>query len=112
MANKREQKRFIFRCETEFIANGVTYRGIASDFSLNGIFIRTTHPLVPDTISDMTVYLPEGMTSKLTGKVKRALKPSIGRVVGTPVRAFKHGMGIEIIKKDINYLNFIRSLLG
>ena len=24
----------------------------------------------------------------------------------------KHGMGIEITKKDINYLNFIRSLLG
>ncbi|MEK6582230.1 MAG: PilZ domain-containing protein [Nitrospirota bacterium] len=112
MANKRQQKRFIFRCETEFSANDATYRGIASDFSLNGIFVRTTHPLVPDTIIDMTVYLPEGMTSKLTGKVKRALKPSIGRVVGTPVRAFKHGMGIEIIKKDINYLNFIRSLLG
>ena len=112
MANKRQQKRFIFRCETEFIADGVTYRGIASDFSLNGVFIRTTHPFVPDTIMDMKVYLPEGLTSQLTGKVKRAIKPSIGRVVGTPVKALKHGMGIEIIKKDVNYLNFIRSLLG
>lgn len=112
MANKRQQKRFISRCETEFVVNDVTYRGIASDFSLQGLFIRTTHPATPDTIVDITIYLPDGLTSNLTGKVRRAMKPSIGRVIGTPVKALKHGMGVEIIKKDANYLHFIRSLLG
>jgi hypothetical protein len=36
----------------------------------------------------------------------------VGKVAGTHVKAFKVGMGVEIIKKDANYLNFIRTLLG
>ncbi len=95
MANRRQQKRFIFRCETEFISKDITYRGIASDFSLNGFFIKTTHPVAPDTILDIVVYLPNDVTSKLTVKVRRAVKPSVGRVIGTPVKSLKTGMGLR-----------------
>ncbi|MBI4684951.1 MAG: PilZ domain-containing protein [Nitrospirae bacterium] len=112
MANKRQQKRFIYRCETEFNYNETTYRGISSNFSLGGLFLRTSYPAHPDTILDMVIHLPDGSYSKITGKVIRAIKPALGRVIGIPIRDLKHGMGIKVIKKDINYLHFIRSLLG
>ncbi len=111
MGGKRKQKRYIKRCEVEFVSEGLTYRGISSDFSLGGLFIRTNFPLVPDTIFDVMVHLPDGATSKLKVKVIRAWRTAIGRVMGTPIRSAKNGMGVEILEKDANYLNFIRSLL-
>lgn len=112
MTGKRKQKRYIKRCEVEFVSDGMTYRGISSDFSLGGLFIRTSFPLAPDVVLDITVHLPDGTTSKLKVKVVRAWRTAIGRVMGTPVRAAKNGMGVEILEKDANYLHFIRSLLN
>lgn len=112
MADKRQHKRFIKRCVVEFVVDGSKYTGISSDFSLNGLFIRTKYPLIPDTMLHVAVYLPDGRVSKLTVKVKRAAKTATGRVMGTPVRSLKDGMGVEIIERDVNYLHFIRSLLG
>jgi hypothetical protein len=37
---KRQRKRFIKRCEVEFVANETTYRGISSNFSISGFFIK------------------------------------------------------------------------
>ncbi len=106
--NKRRFKRFTRPCETEFSARGGSYRGITSDFSLNGLFIRTNHPFPPDTIFDFMVHLPDGSVSSLQGKVKRAMKNSQVKGAGTPM---KNGMGVELLKKDVNYLHFIRSLI-
>ncbi|MBI5639985.1 MAG: PilZ domain-containing protein [Nitrospirae bacterium] len=111
MANKREQRRFIKRCEVEFTADNVTVRGISSDFSLTGLFIRTNHPLPPDTVFDMVIYLPDGTPLKLKGKTVRAAKMGTGRVIGTPVKSMKNGMGVEIIEKNADYLHFMRSLI-
>ncbi|HXX54091.1 MAG TPA: PilZ domain-containing protein [Thermodesulfovibrionales bacterium] len=109
--NRRKHKRYIRRFEVEFASDGVTYRGIASDFSLNGIFIRTNHPLPPDTVLDITVHLPAYLTSHLTIRVTRAWKMASGRVTGSAVGSLKSGMGAEIIKKDVPFLHFIRSML-
>ena len=111
MINRRKHKRYIRRCEVEFASDGVTYRGIASDFSLNGLFIRINYPLPPGTVMDVTVHLPGGLTSHLTVRVIRAWKTAMGRVIGSPVKAFKNGMGVEITKKDVNFLHFIRAIL-
>ncbi|GAB4387455.1 MAG: hypothetical protein Kow0025_01110 [Thermodesulfovibrionales bacterium] len=110
--DKRRHKRYTRRCETEFSANGVSGRGIASNFSLQGLFIRTNHPLAPETAVDIVLHLPDGSNSRLQGKVRRAAKTRIGRVMKTPTRAVKNGMGIEITGRDVNYLHFIRSLLS
>jgi len=58
------------------------------------------------------VHLPDRSVSTLQGKVKRAMKTPMGRVMGTPIKEYKNGMGIELTRKDVNYLNFIRSLIG
>jgi|GEM_PF-1439067 hypothetical protein len=110
MYKKRQQKRFVERCKIEFTANDVTYRGISSDFSLTGLFIRTNHPLPKETIIDIIIYLPNGLISKLKGKVKRSLKIPFERIMETQKYLGK-GMGVEITEKDSNYLHLIKALL-
>jgi len=112
MKSGRKQRRFIKRCEVEFVSDSLICRGISSDFSLGGLFIRTNYPLVPESVLDVTVHLPDGGVSMLKVKVRRAWKTAAGRMMGIPVKAFKNGMGVEIMEKDVNYLHFIRSLLG
>jgi ribosomal protein S27E len=98
---RRIHDRYIRRLETEFSVSDKKYRAISSDFSVGGLFVRTNHPFPPDTIIDLTVYLPDGNISRLRGMVRRAYK--------TPGVAMKNGMGIEFIEKDECYLNFIKS---
>ena len=112
MGEKREFKRYRKRCETEVAVDGVTRRGISSNLSLNGLFVSTNRPFPPDTILDIVIHLPNGSTSKLKGRVRRTLKSPIGKVIRTPVKSLKNGMGIEIIEKDDDYLEFIKSSLA
>ncbi|MDA8078734.1 MAG: PilZ domain-containing protein [Nitrospiraceae bacterium] len=99
MRPRRRHERFVRRLETEFSADGREYRAISSDFSCGGLFIRTNHAFAPGTLLDIVVHLPQGNASRITGRVKRAIK--------TPVVSLKNGMGIEIINKDPAYLDFM-----
>jgi hypothetical protein len=97
--SKRRHARFIRRLETEFSAEGKEYRAISSDFSCNGLFIRTNHAFPPGTVVSILVHLPDGTPSVLKGRVRRALR--------TTVVSLKNGMGIELIEKDLPYTNFM-----
>ncbi len=108
---KRSFRRYTRRCEAEFTAGVASNRGIASDFSINGLFLRTNHPVAADTVIDISVHMPDGSLSSLRGKVRRAMKSSLGRVMGTPSKEYKNGMGVELTRRDVNYLNFIRALI-
>ncbi len=108
---KRGFRRYTKRCEAEFAAGGVSNRGIASDFSINGLFLKTNHTFAADTVINISVHMPDGSMSSLQGKVRRAVKSSIGRVTGTPSKEYKNGIGVELTRRDVHYLNFIRSLI-
>lgn len=110
--NKRTCRRFIRRCEAEFIVDNMSYRGIAGDFSLGGLFLRTGRPFPPETIIDIILYFADGTSSRLKAKVRRALRTPLGKVMGTPKKELKNGMGVEITERDARYLHFIRSLLS
>ncbi len=103
MRQRRRHKRVIKRLETEFSAGGTDFRGISSDVSASGLFVRTSKPLSPDTILDLTVHLPGNTESRLKGRVRWAAK--VGLLSG------KNGMGIEIIESDQNFVNFVNALL-
>ena len=107
MSNTRRRKRFRKRCEIELVTNNTVHRGISTDLSLRGLFIRTNLPFPPDTILDVVLHLSDGLTAKLKVKVKW-----LEKVAEATTIASKHGMGVEIIEKDTNYLRFIASLLG
>jgi hypothetical protein len=106
MGNTRRRKRFRKRCETEFTANGVVRRGISTDLSLQGLFIKTSSPFPPDTILNLVLHLNDGLTSTLQVKVKRVENATEATTHGS-----RRGMGVEIIKKDTHYIRFISSLL-
>jgi hypothetical protein len=101
LKTRRGHERFIRRLETEFSADNKTYRGISSDLSVSGLFIRTQHPFVPDTLLDIIIHLPDSVEVKLKGRVRRSIK--------TPVVSVKNGMGIEILENDSRYVNFVKS---
>ena len=96
---KRQSERFIRRLETEFSVGENSHRGISSDFSEGGLFIRTNHSYSPGTEIIITVYLPDQKIARLKGIVRRAVKT--GSVL------VKNGMGLQLTQKDENYDNFI-----
>ena len=102
MRSNRKHERFVRRLETEFTAENKSYRGISSDLSINGLFIRTQHAFVPNTVLDIVIHLPHAADIKLKGKVRRAIK--------TPIVSVKNGMGVEILENDPQYIAFVRSV--
>lgn len=136
MVQKRHHKRYPKRFESDFLSNNVKFKGFTSDFSLNGLFLRTTHPLTPGTIIQILVYLPDGSVAQVKGQVSRTARQSqkaiakptqkaitrpSQKVMGSkakgkkPVKknvtTFQSGMGIKVLERDANYLHLIRSLV-
>jgi hypothetical protein len=109
---KRQQKRFIERCKVEFTVNDKTYRGLSSNFSLNGLFIRTKHLFQTETFLDIIIHFPNDLTSRLKGKVVRVSKNALCGAIETARGCGENGIGIEIIEKDSLYLHFLRSFLS
>ncbi len=110
---KRLQKRHIKRCPVEFNDGGEQVRGISSDFSLDGLFIRSTHPMPVGSIINISIELPNRQISSLKGEVARSSKISGKWYAGKKVvmSSEKEGMGIRILERDANYLHLVRSLL-
>lgn len=103
MRQQRRHKRVVKRLETEFSAGGSDSRGISSDVSASGLFVRTSKPFTPETLLELTLHLPGNTVSKLKGRVRWAAK--MGQISG------RNGMGIEIVETDENFVNFINNLL-
>ena len=99
---KRTQ-RFTKRLEVTFSSGGQSLRGILSNVSISGIFIRTSRGFAPGTTLDIEIMLPDNSVSSLKGIVRRTTK--------TPVTTTKNGMGVELTHKDATYEKFIRPFL-
>jgi hypothetical protein len=108
---RRRQERFVKRCTIEFSSDGQTYTGICRNLSLNGLFIKTRKPLESEKIIAIILHLPDGSTSKLTGRVTRAIRETYGLILERAVIPSKDGMGIQVIEKDANYIKFLESLI-
>ncbi len=98
---KRQCQRFTKRLEATFSSDASKYRGISSDLSAGGLFIRTQNGLTPGSVVNIELYLPDGKVGHLQGIVRRTVKTALSVV--------KNGMGIELIERDQNYLDFLRN---
>ena len=94
--------RFTKRLEVTFSSGGLSFRGILSNISANGLFIRTNRGFTPDTIVDIEVMMPDNKISLLKGIVKRTTKTTLSSV--------KNGMGLELMEKDAIFESFIQSM--
>jgi Tfp pilus assembly protein PilZ len=97
----QRHRRFTKRLEATFSSGGLTYRGILSNLSRNGLFIRTNRGFAPGSTVDIELVMSENKVCRLKGIVKRTVK--------TPMSSMKNGMGIELTEKDAAYLNFLES---
>ncbi len=98
---KRRHRRYKKRLEVEFSASGLTFKGISSDISERGMFIRTRYPFKPGTLIEIKIYLPDGQTSRLKGRVRHSFKSNI--------TALKNGMGVEFIERDMAFERFLKT---
>jgi hypothetical protein len=104
LTETRRFERFTRRLETEFKVGDTSFRGISSNFSEGGLFIRTHHSFAPGSTVEAVIYLSSDKVSRVRGVVKHALKTASGLV--------KNGMGVEIRKCDAQYLEFIKETVG
>lgn len=95
--------RFTKRLEVTFSSGGLSYKGILSNLSANGLFIRTNRGFAPGTEVDIQLMMPGNKISLLKGIVRRTVK--------VPVTTTKNGMGIELTVYDETYRNFVRTSL-
>ena len=101
MAGPRGKPRYTKRLEAIFSAGPFTYRGILSDISESGLFIRTSRGFAPGTVVDIEIIVAADQVSRLKGIVRRSVK--------TPLSTKKNGMGIELTEKDAVFMNFLKS---
>ena len=107
MDNKIKYERFATCFEIEYCSNGQTYKGISRDLSLTALSIETDNFLDSNSVVDMLIYLPNGATSKLRGRIRRILQESFS---GQDTATSKWGMGLQIMEKDLNDSRFITSM--
>jgi len=92
--------RFTKRLEVKFTSGRDSYKGILSNLSQNGLFIRTNRGFTPGTVIDIELIMPDGTLSLLKGIVRWASKTHL---------AIKNGMGIELLEKDTTFMNFVKT---
>jgi hypothetical protein len=95
--------RFTRRLEITFSSGGLSYKGILSNLSANGLFIRTNRGFAPGTAVNVQVMMPGNKISSLRGIVRRTVK--------APVTPAKNGMGIELTEWDERYIQFVKTVL-
>lgn len=100
--NKRNCKRKIRRLNIFFSDGNSEHSGISSDFSCNGLFIRTRKSFTEGTPLQMKLEFENGKKLQLTGIVKRTI-----RMLATN---FKNGMGVELTSIPSEYDKFIADL--
>jgi len=99
----QRHKRFTKRLEVRFSSGGLDFTGISSNLSESGLFIRTNRGFAPGSIIDIELVMPDGKKSFLKAVVRRTIK--------TPMSSLKNGMGVELLEKDVAYINFVKSSL-
>jgi hypothetical protein len=106
----RGEKRLLKRFEVEFATSGQNYRGLCRNLGPNGLFIKTRKIIPSDTLIEMTVHLPDGSISKLSGRIKWAIRDPYGLIFERAGISSKDGIGVQLIDKDNNYFDYIKSL--
>jgi hypothetical protein len=98
---KRVYRRIKKRLETEYWTGEDRFRGITSNISERGFFIRTQNVFSVGLTVNAKITLPDGNVCFVRGIVRNATK--------LPIKQ-SNGMGIELLQADLNYIDYIKSL--
>jgi len=101
---KRQHERYTKRVETEFVYDGRSFKGISSDLSEKGLFLRTRNAAPEGSEISIKLFLPDGNAAHARGVVRRSVK--------TRSQVVKDGMGLEITEFDDAYADFLKGVVG
>ena len=105
--NRRKFKRHNKRMEVKYADGGGTVgRGYVKDISEQGVFIKCRKPAPLGTTVDITATLPDGMTARVRGTVRRAVKGV------QSVSQSMNGMAVEVNAYDTIYSHFLHGIVG
>lgn len=103
-ADRRRHQRFIKRLPGRIVFDNMSFLGITSDVSENGVFLRSSRSFVPETVLHIELTLADNKVSYLKGIVKRTANMSLS--------SSKSGMGIELVEKDDAFRTLVHSMNG
>ncbi|MBI4699315.1 MAG: PilZ domain-containing protein [Nitrospirae bacterium] len=103
MANKRSEQRKIKRLEITYSAyTDDALRGISSNISTSGVFIRTKKPFKPGTPVNISLEINVNNKIELSGITAWSVKT--GRI------NHRDGMGVRLITTPQMYNDFVNEL--
>ncbi len=102
MADKRGARRRIKRLSVTFLCGTEEYRGITSNLSDRGLFIRTRKSLKPGLSVAMVLDVNE--TQKI------ALKGVVARELNRVYRGSNNGIGVELTEIPQAYKDLLREI--
>ncbi len=101
---KRRHERINKKLYAKLSVNSSSCMGIIHNVSEGGLFVCSSKEFHKGSTIDIEIFMPDSEVSFLKGLVKRNQE--------MPDSERKHGLGIELIKKDTKYMFFIKKLLA
>ena len=108
MVDRRTSKRRIKRREITFICDEKEYKGISSNFSETGLFIKTRIRFKQGAPVEMLLELDKDQQTAIKGKVVRITARS---KFFNNYKISGNGIGIEVTETTREYKDFCKSLL-
>ena len=99
--DKRRNKRLDAQLHVKISSGRINYWGIVCDVSENGLLVKCTRDFAMDTTVAIEIFMPDSINSLLMGVVKRKVE------IQEPYR--KHGIGIQLTKRDARYERYLKS---
>lgn len=98
---KRKETRLDTKLYVTLRSDNMTGQGLLCDISENGLFIQCTRDLTIGAVIDIEIFMPGNADSLVRGIVRRKVE--------IPGAYRRHGVGIELIEKDMRYTRLVRS---
>ncbi|MEE8329027.1 MAG: PilZ domain-containing protein [Thermodesulfovibrionia bacterium] len=102
---KQRANRVFKKLEVKFETKGEN-TAITSNLSETGIFISTKRGVIPGSVLNIKLNLPNAQSLEIRGKVVRKTNLMSGQAGKA-----ENGMGIQLISPPHDYIDYVHSLL-
>ena len=103
---KRASERIHKKLQVKFWSEGISYTGITTNVSENGMFVGTKRELLSDALLDMDVILPSGELLRVPVRVRRTIRTDNFY----DYNIYENGLGVQMASQHPRYEKFVKGL--
>lgn len=103
---KRTSQRISKKLQVKFWSEGISYTGITTNVSENGMFVGTKRELLSGALLDMDVILPSGELLRLPVRVRRTIRTDNFY----DYNIYENGLGVQLVSQHPRYEKFVKGL--